>query len=1297
MTVKAFLQRVLIAAMAAVLFGCISDDSGSGNTTEVTTTSTPNVLDQTAPVITLVGDNPLTVMQNTTYLESGATAKDGDSDVDVVITGLVDTSIVGVNTVTYTSTDNAGNTSNTTRTVNVLSPLSKLTLIYDRLPKLNEEFKISVDENIPLSDSGYTWRVIDQPDLSSIQLSDINDGESVLMTPFVAGKYKLAVINSNNEEIETEFSVEKDYPFNPLKLEGYDDTQDLSEVTGAITNQVWIYSLSLSKSEIEGIVSEYSSFTVLGFDEVRGLLVEFDESDLQSEADLKEVKLKSGVDSVNFRIHEGSNFIQGSLKTPDDGSSFDDGGDNWHLEYIGMESAWDVTIGSENFYIGITDGGGSYHTKHEDLTGKFKETINTAYGFTGTHGTAVAGTIGAITDNETGMSGINWITQMIGGKSGYEGLKNLISQDKVLLSNNSWTMTNYLPEDFDPTDTTKASEWGADAISKTTLYRKLTDSYANKLFIWAAGNGIRNGKGNNGHYGVDGRYHNPALHYLSDGTLHKKNNVLFVAAVLQDNRLVYFSEYGKSVDIAAPTKFKATKDDDFGFDDYYESSSYGQNTSGGFSGTSAAAPVVTGVASLIFSLDQELKASDVKSILINSATNHAEARYKAPGDSGENDSNIEELSHFIPILNAGAALEMAKDIKEGKVVKMEHTFTDAFQPEVKIYISSANNKLVTTKFDYILGVKTESVDEAVIYQDIESGNSSGAPVFIRIDPEKDNYSIRGEEGVEFIHEKTGIVSKTQYNYYFDIPRISAFVKDTVTFAAIPNASIEIQSMNTETSLDHPEGSGFSDSDGDVRLYLLPGGSYKAVVKADGYEDFERIIQVHDDARPMFVDIAMTPNQVMDEINPVITLNGSNPARITLNEVYQDAGATAVDDVDGSVDVTINTEGVDISEAGTYRVVFTAEDEAGNTATLTRVVIVEEVTVIVVDETKPVITLVGSNPVRVKLGEVYQDAGATAVDDVDGSVVVTINTEGVDISKAGTYRVVFTAEDEAGNSATLTRVVIVEEASVIVVDETKPVITLVGSNPARVIQNEVYQDAGATAVDDVDGSVDVSIDAGNVNMSTLGSYTVVFTATDSAGNTETTTRQVVVEEADVTSLSYMSSHSDEKLASTDCTSRSWSSWKDAKSELITSLAPSSKMMKSIEGCITVQQLVEFGGFSFSKAVESAVLSKGAEASPFSDAFDPACSQAGNSCAVDSSGTDVDGTLDQQDAFAAYSALIEQNTVSTCKSKYGHYSFIELTTFASTATAEDIAVGQIMNGDASRCLTLLLQSGDLVPGF
>ena len=80
------------------------------------------------------------------------------------------------------------------------------------------------------------------------------------------------------------------------------------------------------------------------------------------------------------------------------------------------------------------------------------------------------------------------------------------------------------------------------------------------------------------------------------------------------------------------------------------------------------------------------------------------------------------------------------------------------------------------------------------------------------------------------------------------------------------------------------------------------------------------------------------------------------------------------------------------------------------------------------------------------------------------------------------------------------------------DTTAPIITLNGQAIATVNLNSTYTDAGATALDDVDGDLTSSIvTTGVVNTSIEGNYIITYTVSDSAGNTATTTRQVVVED------------------------------------------------------------------------------------------------------------------------------------------------------------------------------------------
>jgi hypothetical protein len=80
--------------------------------------------------------------------------------------------------------------------------------------------------------------------------------------------------------------------------------------------------------------------------------------------------------------------------------------------------------------------------------------------------------------------------------------------------------------------------------------------------------------------------------------------------------------------------------------------------------------------------------------------------------------------------------------------------------------------------------------------------------------------------------------------------------------------------------------------------------------------------------------------------------------------------------------------------------------------------------------------------------------------------------------------------------------------VVIPDITPPVITLNGDNPEVVTVYSEYTDPGATALDAVDGALTVTT-TGKVDTSSIGTFSIIYTATDSSGNTSTATRTVKV--------------------------------------------------------------------------------------------------------------------------------------------------------------------------------------------
>ena len=108
--------------------------------------------------------------------------------------------------------------------------------------------------------------------------------------------------------------------------------------------------------------------------------------------------------------------------------------------------------------------------------------------------------------------------------------------------------------------------------------------------------------------------------------------------------------------------------------------------------------------------------------------------------------------------------------------------------------------------------------------------------------------------------------------------------------------------------------------------------------------------------------------------------------------------------------------------GPHTITLTANDGSsnnngdGNTAITTT-------TFTVNDTTAPVITITGASSVTVECHTSFSDPGATAADNCDSSVPVTVPGT-VDVNTPGTYTLTYHAADDSGNAATATRTVTV---------------------------------------------------------------------------------------------------------------------------------------------------------------------------------------------------------------------------------------------------------------------------------
>lgn len=214
--------------------------------------------------------------------------------------------------------------------------------------------------------------------------------------------------------------------------------------------------------------------------------------------------------------------------------------------------------------------------------------------------------------------------------------------------------------------------------------------------------------------------------------------------------------------------------------------------------------------------------------------------------------------------------------------------------------------------------------------------------------------------------------------------------------------------------------------------------------------------------------------------------------------------TAIDAVDGTVTVSCTPASGSTFAIGTTAVTCSATDAAGNSASVTFNVTIQ-------DTTAPVITLSGSTPVTVEGASTYTDAGATAADAVDGNLtsnIVTLNP--VNTAVVNTYSVTYTVSDTRGNAATQVA------RAVNVIDTTAPTITA----PA----NQTFEATGAlTTPTFVPATATDAISTTTVAIShtptgfAVGTATVTWTATDGAGNSSNTTSQVTITDTTAPSI------------------------------------------------------------------------------------------------------------------------------------------------------------------------------------
>jgi subtilisin family serine protease len=277
---------------------------------------------------------------------------------------------------------------------------------------------------------------------------------------------------------------------------------------------------------------------------------------------------------------------------------------------IDAPEAWDTTTGSRSVVIAVIDTGVDY--THRDLAANAWRNPgeiagdgldNDGNGFADDvfgwdfanrdanpmddngHGTHVAGTIGAVGDNGTGVVGVNWQVSIMalkfltgsgsGSTSGAIGAINYATR---------------MRRDFGVNVVATNNSWGGGGFSASLRDAIEAGGRAGILFVAAAGN--------------DGTDNDGTPHYPSN---YGDDAVISVAATDRSNRLASFSNFGAtSVDVAAPGASIT--------------STLPGNRYGSYSGTSMATPHVAGIVGLMAAANPAATAAEIRTAILSTTT-----------------------------------------------------------------------------------------------------------------------------------------------------------------------------------------------------------------------------------------------------------------------------------------------------------------------------------------------------------------------------------------------------------------------------------------------------------------------------------------------------------------------------------------------------------------------------------------------------------------------------------------------------------------------------------------------------
>lgn len=282
--------------------------------------------------------------------------------------------------------------------------------------------------------------------------------------------------------------------------------------------------------------------------------------------------------------------------------------------------------------------------------------------------------------------------------------------------------------------------------------------------------------------------------------------------------------------------------------------------------------------------------------------------------------------------------------------------------------------------------------------------------------------------------------------------------------------------------------------------------------------------------------------------PQIILSGNIYMKIKLNEKYKEPGYAAIDEKDGIITHKVKVSYMNIvtgetydtlpvNKSATFQIKYTVIDSDKNQEDVYRFIAVGNASLpntggsgdggsgdgdspggdgdVSNDKTPPTIKLLGDVVTFVKFGSSFTDKGINVTDNVDTTSNIKITKEylyngtklpsgqTINTSKSGSYTIIYTATDRAGNSSSITRTVIVEELNAdtngaltsLSIEKTIPIpIDLNKANLPSGIEIKYIQDTNIVDIEAVAASskatVEIIGDRGTIGSPQLGSVKYV---------------------------------------------------------------------------------------------------------------------------------------------------------------------------------------------------------------